>query len=156
MAVLAVPRLEDPGGRHVGSGGAGAQARAPRASAASGDRAAHRQRPLPAAGTRRQTLPRRLSASPTAMGWRPWGVATCNLKTLACGHHTLCLSLHPQPGEEHSYDDRPGRIDACLSMGQAGARRSAHPCRGHGRVGGAVSPGRAPRPLRRTGPCLAG
>src|SRR5262245_22524716 len=49
----------------------------------------------------------------------PWEVATFDLKTSECGHHTLFLPLHPQPGGENSHDDRTGRIYACLSMGQA-------------------------------------
>jgi hypothetical protein len=57
-----------------------------------------------------------------SVGQAPWGVATIDLKTLEYGHHTLFLSLHPQPGGENSHDDRTGRIYACLSMGQAGAR----------------------------------
>jgi hypothetical protein len=29
------------------------------------------------------------------VGGMPWGVATIDLKTSECGHHTLFLSLHP-------------------------------------------------------------
>ena len=66
------------------------------------------------------------------------------------------LSLPPQPGGEDSHDDRTGRIYACLSMGQAGARRYTHHCGGNRRLGGAVSPARPTRYLSCAGPCLAG
>jgi transposase len=89
------------------------------------------------------------------VGLPPWGVATFDLKTLGCGHHTLFLSLHPQSGGENRHDDRPGRIYASLSLGQAGARRDAHHGRGNGRVGRAVSPGRATHHVGCSGPSLA-
>jgi hypothetical protein len=90
-----------------------------------------------------------------ARGCAPWGVATIDLKTLGCGHQTLFLSLHPQLGGENSYDDRTGRVYACLSMGQAGARQDAHHGCGNKRLGWAVSPGRPTRHRRRTDPGLA-
>jgi MFS family permease len=94
--------------------------------------------------------------APAALGLTPWGVAPFDLKTSECGHHTLFLSRHPQPGGESSHDDRTGRISACLAMGQAGAREYAHHGCGHSRRGGAVSPGRPTRALGRSGSGFTG
>jgi len=52
----------------------------------------------------------------------PWGVATIDLQTSECGHHTLFLSQYPPHGGENRHDDRTGRIYARLSMGQAHPR----------------------------------
>jgi hypothetical protein len=83
-------------------------------------------------------------------------VAPIDLKTSACGPHTLFLSLHPQAGGESSHDDRPGRLDAGLALGQTGARENAHHGWGPSRLGGAVSPGRPPRDRGRAGSGLPG
>jgi hypothetical protein len=77
---------------------------------------------------------------------RPWGVATIDLKTSGRGHYTLFLSPYPQHGRENRHDDRTGRIDARLSMGQARPREDPPYCRGDNRLGGVVSPGRPTRP----------
>jgi hypothetical protein len=50
-------------------------------------------------------------------GDSPWGVATIDLKTSECGHHTLFLSQYLQNEGGNSHDDRSGRISARPPMG---------------------------------------
>src|SRR5262245_54432370 len=93
---------------------------------------------------------------PLSPGGIPWGVATIDLKTSECGHHTLFLSQSPQHGGENRHDDRTGRIYARLSMGQARPREDPHYRRGDNRLGGAVPAGRPTRHPSRAGPRFTG